>query len=118
LEAKLVDGGRVISAPATGPDRQNVRLLSHHEAGPYRLRVRLQIDTSYANQSYVLLCEVWIPGSGWSEVSSLLYSEINIRAITTNGRDDGLVEAAKQEILRLESLLLERALWVLKGPTV
>ena len=108
---KLI-GGRAISAPSSGPDAQNVRMLSHYELETRRLRIQLQIDTAYLNQSRVLLCQVWTD-SGWAEISSLLYTEIG--KIQVMHRDGGLNEAGNQELLRLEALLLERALWVLEA---
>ena len=107
MDATLV-GDRVISAPGSGPDSQNVRLLSHYNAGPYRLRVQIQVDTAYVSQSRTLVCEVWRPSLGWTEVSTLLYSEVGKMKRIYN-------EETKQELLRLEALLLERALWVLEA---
>jgi len=104
-------GSRVISAPGTGPDGQNVRLLSHHEAGPYRLRVSIQIDRSYPNQSRNLTCVVWKPRCGWVEISKLLYSEQG--KVPINAVDGCINSGGELELLRLEALLLERALWVL-----
>lgn len=100
-------GSRDFSAPRQGPDRQNIRFLSHHEAMQgHCLRVRLQIDTGYISQSRTLVCELWVPKRGWIEASTVLYSEINENEVR-------LEKLRDEELLRLETLLLDRALWAM-----
>ena len=93
-------GERVFSLPKDGPDSQRHRLLSHYNLGSMKFRVRLSLDHAYVSQSSFVV-EVWMWTTGWTEVATVL-------GIEAQGQ-------GKDELLRLEALLLERARWVMEG---
>jgi hypothetical protein len=96
LKAKLI-GERLVNV-----DRGQKQVLrSHYEIGPYRVRVKANIDASYSYQSSPLKAEVWKPNLGWVEVAAFHYAELQ--------------GSGSLELHRVEQVLLERTRWVLES---
>lgn len=90
---------KLVNDRAFSSHGQNNKLLSHHELGALRLRVRLDVDSSYVYQSRPLVCEVWIRDKGWTEAACAHYAEV--------------VGHKQSQLIELERTLLYRALWAL-----
>ena len=90
---------KLVNERAFSANGQHHKLLSHHELGALRLRVRLDVDSHYVYQSSPLVCEVWLRDKGWTEAARAHFSEV--------------VGSSKMQLIELERTLLYRALWAL-----